>query len=77
MKGYQTSCFVCVCNLRDDGAEGEWELLGAISIKPWLHSAAEEPAIALPLLIKTRRKLFETRRCIVSEQHFAFPKSFF
>lgn len=73
MKGYQTSCFVCVCNLRDDGAEGERELLGAISITPWLRSAAEEPAVALPLLIKMRCKLFETQRCVISERPFAFP----
>lgn len=76
MKGYQTSCFVCVCNLRDDGAEGEWELLGAISIKPWLRSAAEEPAVALPLLIEMRCKLFETQHCIISERLFTSPGEF-
>ena len=73
MKGYQTSCFVCVCNLWDDGVEGEWELLGAISIKPWLRCATEELAITLPLLIRMRRKLFETWRCIISEWRFTFP----
>lgn len=53
--------------------EGESELLGAISIKPWLRSAVEEPAVTLPLLIKMRRKLFETRHCIISEWPFTFP----
>lgn len=53
MKGYQTSCFVCVCNLR------EWELLGAISIKAWLCCSVEEPAITLPLLLTKRWKVFE------------------
>lgn len=62
MKGYQTSCFVCVCNLR------EWELLGAISIKAWLCCSMQEPAITLPLLLTKRRKAFETRCCVISVQ---------
>lgn len=57
MKGYQTSCFVCVCNLR------ERELLGAISIKAWLCCSMEEPAITLPLLLAMRWKVFETQCC--------------
>lgn len=67
MKGYQTSCFVCVCNLR------EWELLGAISIKAWLCCSVEEPAITLPLLLAMRWKVFETRRCVISGWGVTFP----
>ena len=73
MKGYQTSCFVCVCNRRGGGAEGERELPGAISIKPWPRSAAEEPAVARPLLITRRPQLLETQRCVISERRCAFP----
>lgn len=60
-----------MCNLRDDGAERE--LPGPISIQPQLRSTAEEAAIALPLLIEMRCKLFETQRCVISERRFTFP----
>lgn len=52
---------------------GEWELPGPISIQPRLRSAAEQPAITLPLLIKMRRELFETQCCVISEWRFTFP----
>lgn len=67
MKGYQTSCFVCVCNLQ------EWELLGAISIKAWLCCSTQEPAITLPLLLTKRWKVFETQCCVISEWGVTFP----
>lgn len=71
MKGYQPSCFVCVCNLQGDGAEGEWELLGAISIKPWLRHGGTGyyPSSACD----DQMKLFEARRGVISDGRFTSP----